>query len=137
MPKLFTILLQVEEVALGPVMNVLDRTPGIARCDLLLGDAASRKPGKPAANGNGHANGHANGHEAAGKKAGTARHLMFRMLKTGPKKATDFKEAFEKDGRSAASYSYDLNLAHKAKEVKKVNGAWRLTKKGHNAVRSM
>lgn len=146
MPKLFPIFVEVEEVALGHVMRVLHNTPGVARCNLMLGDTAyAKKAGLT----NGHANGHGsnslNGgkpHKNAGKPRKVfevpGRDFLIKALakSKGPVPQSKIKTVFEKDGRSPDSASSLLHLAKQAGTIENVAGeGYRLTKKGRDRAR--
>lgn len=133
MPKPFTLLVAVEEVALGPVMAKLHNMPGVVKVDMLLGDTKGAKE---------HANGHANGHAAKQVKPTyqgdqTAEQFVIKLLKKKPMKASAIHDAFEKEGRAGGSYASAVWQAKKDGLVqqKEERGDYSLTKKGHDRAR--
>jgi len=130
MPKTFKILLEVEEVALGHVMNMLHRTPGVARCDLLLGDASKSAPAKSAPNG-----AHKPGRKPPFVGEEVAADLLLRLLKKKPMRSTDIAKAFENAGRSGKSISYVLHMVRKDGLIQGGENGYSLTKKGRDRAR--
>jgi len=118
MPKLFEISVQVEEIALGKVMHLLHRTPGVANVALQLGDT---KPHK----GNGV-------HKPKKVFDQTGNDFVMGLLAKGPMTRQAIAQAFHKAGRSPNSIN---SIMHEAK----INGLmfikgkdWSLTAKGKN-----
>lgn len=141
MPKPFSLLVTVEEIALGPVMARLQGIPGILSVDMVP------RASKGATNGhaNGHANGHDNGedkkpHANSGKKRPvfeiTGADFLIKTLMKGPINGPKLKAAFEKAGRSPDSAS---SLVYNATQNGLVNNpggtGYRLTKKGRDKAR--
>src|SRR5262249_24501076 len=99
MPKLIKVLLQIEEVALGHVINTLDRTPGVAKFDLLFDQ-------KPVTNGHDKFANAPNGGEKKPRKLPvrkeiTGEKFIIKSLakQKGPVKTSFVRDAFQKDGR--------------------------------------
>jgi hypothetical protein len=95
MPKLFSISIKVEEIAVGRVMSLLHHTAGVAKLDLDMGDAKPKKP---------------NGAHPATRKPKKSyeipnKDFLIGVLAKakGPISAGQLKEAFTEDGRGAAS----------------------------------
>jgi len=142
MPKLFTCLVAIEEVALGHVMNLLHRTPGVARVDLLMGDTPHAKAHAKA---NGHANGELNGedkkpHANTGKKrphfdVTGADFLIGMLAKKHPLDTPAIKKAFEKAGRQPGSTASLLYTGKKDGILQVGEGGYSLTKKGRDKAR--
>lgn len=137
MPKPFSLLVTVEEIALGPVMARLQGIPGILSVDMVP------RTSKSAANG--HANGHDNGedkkpHANAGKKRPvfeiTGADFLIKTLMKGPINGPKLKDVFKKAGRSPDSAS---SLVYNATQNGLVNNpggtGYRLTKKGRDKAR--
>ena len=129
MAKSFRILLEVEEAALGHVMNLLHRTPGVLRFDPLLDPSKTAK----AANG-----------EDKKKKSDkprytgddTAEQLILKHLaKRGATKSTAFPDVFEKAGRARSSPTFALHKAKKDGLIQIGQDGYTLTKKGRDRAR--
>lgn len=104
MPKLFSVHIQVEEVALGRIMRLLNQTPGVAKFDLELAHKA-----------NGHAKpAHASKGVPRKTYEVTGRDFMAKIFaKTKrPLKLADLRNAFDKDGRSPKSIA---SVVHRLK----------------------
>ena len=126
MSKSFRILLEVEAHALGPVMNILQRTDGVLRFDPLL----DRKP-PPVTKKNGAANG-----KARYTGDDTAEQLIIKSLaKKSPIKSTAFPDIFVKAGRAPTSPTYALHAAKKAGLIQIGPDGYTLTKRGRDKAR--
>jgi hypothetical protein len=102
MPKLFSISIEVEEVAVGRVMRLLHNTEGVAKIDMSMGDA------KPKTNGSGKPHGSAgktqNRYEMPNKD------FLIKLLEKGtPLSMGHLQKAFKENGRSEKSVN---SLAH-------------------------
>jgi len=130
MPKLFQVLIDIEEAAVGHVLSTLKRTSGVVEFTLLMD---TKKPDKAT---NGHANGDAK--EKRSRYAGddTAEQLILKSLaKKAPIKSTAFPDIFVKAGRAPTSPTYALHAAKKAGLVQIGKDGYTLTKKGRDKAR--
>lgn len=91
MPKLFTITVGIEEIAVGRVMRMLHNTPGVARVDIAMGS--------PKLNGV------------------TGRDIITDLLKKGPVTFRDAANAFEAAGKSPKGVGSCLDLMKKGKQI--------------------
>lgn len=141
MPKLFNVLIGVEEVALGPVIRLLGRTPGVAKFDVLPEETSYAKHAKHA-NGaaTGHANGAANGEAEKPRKpryqgdtSGADR--IIQLLRKKPMKSSALSDAFEKEGRSGGSAASLLFHAKKEGLIESKEDGYHLTKRGRDKAR--
>jgi hypothetical protein len=135
MAKPFRLSVSVEEHALGRVMAVLHRTPGVVRVDLELGDAPSAKSAK------------SNGAEPHEKKArktrfvdptgATGTDIAIRTLAKakGPLRASALRSAFEASGRAGVSCNSILHTLKKDGVVQNKGDGFLLTKKGRDRAR--
>ena len=141
MPKMFPILMSVEESQLGPVMNLLHRTPGVAKLDLVLGDTPHAK-----AQANGHANGHSHTEKEKPKlkrfrSEVSGQDAVIKLLKGGPRSSMQLKKAFVKEGRKEASVQNVVFLLKQDGVIENANAegargaGFRLTKKGRDKLR--
>jgi len=135
MPKLIKVLLQIEEVALGHVINTLDRTPGVAKFDLLFDQ-------KPVTNGHDKFANAPNGGEKKPRKLPvrkeiTGEKFIIKSLakQKGPVKTSFVRDAFQKDGRQPDSSASALHLCKKAGFVQHNENGYVLTKKGRDRAR--
>lgn len=94
MPKLFTISVGIEEIAVGRVMRLLHKTPGVARVDL---DMDSPK--------------------LNGRKGPNGRELVLERLKKGPAKFADFSQIFEANGKSPKGLGSCLDTLKKKRLI--------------------
>ena len=109
MPKLFSIAIDVEEVALGRVMRLLHNTPGVAKFDLDLG--------KSKANG-------ADPSKGEPRNRMTGREFMIKLFSKAkrPLRSNDLKSAFGKSGRSPRSISSVIHYLKNERMVETKNG---------------
>ena len=122
MPKMFSIHLEVEELALGSVMHKLHTIPGVAKIALNMDKKPKAK---------------ANGSASHSKKFGeTAEEFAMSLLRDGPQPARVLKDHFADVGRSAGSVSSALNTAQAQGFVEKAgNATWALTRKAKDRLR--
>lgn len=93
MPKLFSIQIEVEEVALGTVMRKLNQMPGVAKLNLDMGD--------PEHASNGAGNGKKKRQKYAKSGAEFLEGIFLRLKK--PVHSGYINEAFEKAGRGKSA----------------------------------
>jgi hypothetical protein len=128
MPKLFSISIEVEEVAVGRVMRLLHNLEGVAKLDLDMGDT---KP-KPNGSGKPHA-----GVGVPKKVFGiTGRDFLIKLLAKGkPQQASALRQAFEDDGRSPNSV-HSIIFTYKGEGlVENTGDGYVLTKKMKDRLR--
>lgn len=133
MPKLFKILIDVEEVAVGHVLSTLKRTEGVVQFDLIMD---TKRPEKT--------NGHAKDAKKDGRKTrfvdptgARGSDIVLRALvksKT-PLRQPDFTKAFEASGRKASSASSVLHVMSQEGLILNDGMGYRLTKKGRDKAR--
>jgi hypothetical protein len=127
MPKLFSISIKVEEIAVGRVMSLLHHTAGVAKLDLDMGDA---KP-KP--------NGKAPTYTGKPKKTYEIQNKDFLIgvlaKAKGPISAKQLKEAFTEDGRGPASVNSLVWLLKNEGLLGNTGDGWFLTKKMKDRLR--
>jgi Mn-dependent DtxR family transcriptional regulator len=115
MPKTFPIRLEVEEIALGPVLRKLNEMPGIVKLDLDLGQGgqgAGRKQLEQQA--------------AEQPKNGSREPAVLKLLMDGPKHIRDISAAL--GGKKSRAYGV-MNSLHKKGLTKAVGkGMHELTK---------
>lgn len=143
MPKLFNVLVGIEEIALGRVMRILNNTPGVAKVDLLMDSKSGSPNGDKSAsahtNSANGANGHANGEEKPrkprfqGEVSGADR--LIQLLKRKPMKNSILAKEFEKEGRAPGSVASLLHLAKKGGLVESKEDGYHLTKRGRDKAR--
>jgi hypothetical protein len=135
MAKPFRLSVSVEEHALGRVMAVLHKTPGVVRVDLELGDAPSAKSAK------------SNGAEPHEKKArktrfvdptgATGRDIVMKVLAKAKAPVTKggFEQAFVESGRAGSSYGSVVYGLQNEGVVQNKGDGYSLTKKGRDRAR--
>jgi hypothetical protein len=129
MPKLFSISVKVEEIAVGRVMSLLHHTAGVAKLDLDMGDA------KPKLNGSGKP------HPATGRpkkvfEIPNRDFLIERLSKAkGSVSASQLKEAFTEDGRGPASVNSLVWMLKNEGLLENKGDGWSLTKKMKDRLR--
>ena len=118
MPKTFPIRLEVEELALGPVLRKLNEMPGIAKLDLDLGQGGSG-PGRK------QIEQHV---EASRVQNGSREPVALKLLMEGPKHIRAISAAL--GGTKSRAYGLTNSLSKKGL-VERGEGAgmWQLTKK--------
>lgn len=131
MPKPLSVTVEVEEIALGRVIRILNRTPGVVRFNLnLQGD---RPEGEEAEGEQPHGN---TGRTPRKGKIG-GRRIMLGMLaqaKGKPVSAKQFKPVFEGDGISHKSVHTVAHILKKIGHIKQVDiGTYVMTPKGKAA----
>jgi hypothetical protein len=126
MPKLFSISIKVEEIAVGRVMSLLHHTAGVAKLDLDMGDA------KPKPNGS---------HKPTGKPKKAYeipnKDFLFEVLgkAKSPISAGQLKKAFTEDGRGPASVNSLVWLLKNEGLLGNTGDGWFLTKKMKDRLR--
>lgn len=123
MPKPFSVVIEVEEIAFGAVVRKLNSIPGIARIHLNLGDTPKASAPRKA-NGQGHALGK--------NKEGIRALVMATMRKCGGKLTS--KQIGNLAVAHGGTRSGAASVMTKAKHDKLVDnpqmGVWKLTAKG-------
>lgn len=130
MPKLHSIHIQVEEVAVGYVMRVLNTTPGVAKINYDA-DGFQAKPNKKP-------NGSYNQGKprAAGKGINGQQFIVQLLAKAGgPLTQGDLANAFEKDGRSRASPPSSIDGLKKQGLIVSTGQGYALSKKMKDRLR--
>ena len=127
MPKTFPILIEVEEIAVGRVMRLLNKFPGVAKINLNL----ERSPGKP---GMPHKS---NG--AVRSKVNlptTGSDDALKALYKNPMTTAQLRDVFLASGRSAKSINSVCHTLKKTGDIKQGSGGvWALTKKARDRLR--
>ena len=118
MPKTFPIMIEVEEIALGPVLRKLNEMPGIAKLHLDLGrggEGAGRKPLEQHA-------------EARAQSSGGREPIVIKLLMQGPKHVSEISAAI--GGNKTRAYGITNSMSKKGiVERAEGGGMWKLTKK--------
>lgn len=126
MPKTFPILIDVEEIAVGRIMRVLNKMPGVAKLHL---DMANEKPAK--------ANGSTRPpHKKFPNKA--EEDIIDALFARGQMTTANMKELFIEKGRQPQSVGSGLTTAKNNGDVKKADSGegWVLTKATRDRMRS-
>lgn len=117
MPKTFPIMIEVEEIALGPVLRKLNEMPGIAKLHLDLGrggEGAGRKPLEQ--------------HAASHAQNGSREPIAIKLLMQGPKHISEISAAL--GGAKSRAYGLTNTMSKKGLvERGQGSGMWQLTKK--------
>jgi hypothetical protein len=130
MPRFFTVRLQVEEVALGPVMRQLNNMPGVAKFNLDLEDMKYTAP-----------NGKAS-HQPRGKRMrrgayelrGTDYLVQLLSKADKPLRTGELQELFSKNGRGK-SIASAIHALRKDGLVETTPAGYMLTKKMKDRLR--
>ena len=121
MPKNFPILIEVEEIALGPVLRRLHEMTGIAKIDLQLGDGGHKPASKQL---NGHGGSKANGNAFAQQVVGA--------LINGPQSLQDIAAVV--GGSTSRAHSVLTNMRVKGIVQRVGRGTYKLTAKATKAM---
>lgn len=116
MARTFPILIEVEELALGPVLRKLHDMPGIAKLDLQLGlggQGAGRQQLEQAA--------------LAQGKRGNGEEAVVKLLLQGPKHLAELVAAI--GGKKSSFYTLTSKLKKKGIAERAGGGMWQLTHK--------
>jgi hypothetical protein len=124
MPKPFTVLIEIEKMFVGEVIEKLNKMRGISKFDIHLG----QKP-KP--------NGHADPRAPRNQFAKSGAEFILELLFKNQLSNADLKAAFEADSRSPASTSSILHNGKKAGDIvlDKKTGKFGLSKKARDRLR--
>jgi transposase len=128
MPKLFSISIEVEEVAVGHVMRQLHNMKGVAKLNLEMGGAKS----KP--------NGSGKPHAAGGKPrklfGEPGKDLVLKLLQKGkPLRTSEISKIFEAEGRSPHSANSLMHVLKNEGMVENKGDGFVLTKKMKDRLR--
>jgi len=129
MAKLFPIGIEVEEVAVGSVLRILNKTPGVAKLHLnLLNEAASTVDNTVTEDVAEVRNTLPPVRQA---KDGSSQMIVAQILRTAPVHNEILREALKRQGYSAASLASLITKMRENGFVKRVGvGIWKLTDKG-------
>lgn len=122
MPKPFLLGIEVEEIALGKIMRVLNKMPGVVKLHMDFNKPnGAHSPAAP---------------KFKKKFDMTASEFILTLLDKDQMRSADMKDHFSDVGRQPSSVASSLSDAYKAQLVKKnAEGVWSLTKKGHDKMR--
>jgi hypothetical protein len=131
MPKLFPINIEVEELAVGRVMRMLNGMPGVAKMHLDMGHDK-----KPKLNGDGTPRGPYKTRKPAVQLEETGEEAVAKALfGKPPQTAKQIKDLFTSQGRSAASTSSVLYTMKANGDVQIGDDGYTLTKKMRDRMR--
>lgn len=126
MPKTFPILIDVEEIAVGRVMRILNKLPGVAKLHLDMGG------GKPKANGP------VANRPPYRKFSSKAEEDILAALYTGKQlTSAQLRDVFVAKGRAPGSVASSLTQAQRDGDIAraKIGDGWVLTKKARDRLR--
>lgn len=123
MPKLFSINIEVEELAVGKVMRQLNAMPGVAKLNLDM-----ERKAKP--------NGTASGKYQRGQFDVTGEQAIIDALSPNFKMTTaQLKEVYAKGGRSTASVSSVVHKMLQGGDLQRTEDGYALSKKMRDRLR--
>jgi hypothetical protein len=122
-PKTFPILIEVEEIAVGKVMRLLNKTAGVAKLHLNLEQQSHKSNGVSAPRTRGK-------FEISGRAA-----VGDLLYDKSPQRTAALRDAFAAQGRSPASINSVLNAMLQDKEISQGADGYALTKKMRDRLR--
>ena len=120
MPKNFPILIEVEEIALGPVLRRLHEMTGIAKIDLQLGEGGHKPPSRQLY-----------GHGAKANGNAFAQHVVGALI-NGPQSLQDIAAVV--GGSTSRAHSVLTNMRVKGIVQRVGRGTYKLTAKATKAM---
>lgn len=125
MPKTFPILIDVEEIAVGRVMRVLNKMPGVSKLHLDLQEKKQAKANGASRPATGRVNLAHSGNDTA----------LAALYRKSPQTTGDLRAFFVAEGRSPHSINSVMHNLKRAGDVKSTTDGWILSKKARDRLR--